>query len=94
VTASNGVDELAGNFFPACVQGTIRAERAGTTLLRASVQHPAVQPSNGAPYVYAGLLITAAFGLGSLDVTFDLSCDEGKYGVGHGSRSAGFSVVL
>jgi hypothetical protein len=93
VTASYGVSELAGNFFPACVQGTVQVARAGTTVLSAPVQCPAVQPSNGEPYVYVDMQVTAAFGPGSLDVTFDLSYDEGMYGVAHGSQSISFSVL-
>jgi hypothetical protein len=93
VTASYGVGELAGTFFPSCVQGTVRIARAGTTLLSAPIRCPSVQPSDGVPYVYVDLPVPAAFGLGPLDVTFDLSYDAGKYGIAHGSRSTSFSVV-
>jgi hypothetical protein len=93
VTATYGVGELAGNFFPSCVQGTVRVAQAGTTLLSAPIRCPAIQPSDSVPYVYVNLPVTAGFRLGPLDVTFDLSYDEGKYGIAHGSRSTSFSVV-
>jgi hypothetical protein len=93
VTAAYSVSELAGNFFPACVQGAVRVARAGTMLLNVPVQCPAVQPLNGGLYVYIDLQVTAAYGLGSLDVEFDLSYPEGRYGIAHGSQSIRFSVI-
>lgn len=93
VTAAYSVSELAGNFVPACVQGTVQVARAGTMLLNVPIQCPAVQTSNGGPYVYIDLQVTAAYGLGSLDIEFDLSYPEGRYGIAHGSQSTSFSVI-
>lgn len=87
------VRELAGYWAPPCVSGTVQLQNGSDLLVTVPRQCPASQPANSLPYVYADVPLTGGVGIGSLTAQFDLSSDEGMYGVARGQATASLPVV-
>jgi len=93
--ATYTVYEPSGGFAPNCVSaGTLRINTAdGSTVLNMPAQCPTPQPSNSLPYVYVDARLPDVSAGSPLRAEFDLSYDEGTYGMAHGSGAIVFAVL-
>jgi hypothetical protein len=93
LVASYEVEERAGIFFPSCVRGTLELIGDGKVPVTIPVQCPDPQPADFTPQVYADASVTPDLGPGSVTARFDLTYDEGQYGVARGRASTSFQVT-
>ncbi len=93
--ATYTVYEPSGGFAPNCVSaGTLRITAAdGSTVLNMPAQCPSSQLSNSLPYVYVDARLPDVSVGSPLQAEFDLSYDEGAYGMAQGSGAVVFAVL-